>query len=334
MHHDLKPARNHSCWLKVDYAALFENITRHAAQAPLFDFTVPFLAAIWPHIEEDMLRSGIEGVLSLNPRDLITASPSLQRILKPGFKPGEAGYAPEGLIPVLSSFSECLSLSNMAQMCDKRLSFLLLVRSTDTEFGSGDWGLSSICEKIVNLPMLDLHGFYLRRPPAANETGVLRKLMHQAEADQGMFVAPLSEESRGIKNCKPFIAWETLALEENSKGCFPVEIGFWAFPLHSAPDYQIFQADLGRLHGLPADFPVQIGGRPAKVVNVQPETSEYIIDGHFPGPFPVQSHLTGGAQHEPIDLRLWQKADLQNFLGHIKNCPVYLQKSDGLLELL
>lgn len=334
MYHDFNPARNHSCWLKVDYAALLDNIGHHAAHSPLFDLTVPFLATIWPQIEEDMLRAGIEGVLSANPQDLTVVTPALQRIIKPGFKPGEAGYAHEGFIPVLSSFADCLSLSNMAQMLDKRLSFFLLVRSTDAEFGAGDWGVNSICEKIVNLPMIDLHGFYLRRQPAANETAMLRKLLHQAEADNGIFLVPLSEENRNIKNCKSFISWETLALEEESKGCFPVEIGFWAFPLHSAPDYQIFQADLGRLHGLPADFPVQIGGRPAKVINIQPETSEYIIDGHFPGPFPVKSHLTGGTPHEPIDLRLWARTDLQNLLGHIQSCPVYLQKSDSLIELL
>lgn len=329
---DFSPSRNFNCWLKVDYATLLSNIRAHRQRARLLDITAPFLFKIWAHLEDDLLRAGIEGVLSDDPVALLTIGPSLKRILKPGFKSGEIGYAREGLLPVLGSFSECLSLSNMAQMLDQRLRFFLRVRSTVGEYGAGDWGLDSICEQMNSLPMLDLAGFYLHKQLKTVETGILRRHLRQLGSEQAIIMQPLTVSTTENKEFRPYISWESVALENESQGCFPIEIGFWAFPVHSGTDFQIFQADLGRLHGLPESFPAQIAGQTARILDIRPECSEFIIEGHFHGPYPVRGCLTGGNPHEPIDLRQWQIADLKNLLGHLKNCPVYLQKQGKIIE--
>lgn len=328
------PGRAYPYWLRVDYDTLLNNIASHCHDARLIDLTVPFLLKIWSRIEDDLLRAGIDGVLSSDPQALLNVSPSLQRILRPGFRPGETGYAREGLLPVLGSWSECLNLSNTAQIHDQRLPFLLRARSRIGEYGAGDWGLESICEQLHNVPMIDLLGFYTLRQPDPGETAILRRILRRLEAENAMLCLPLASVNSDFKEFRPFLTWETVAIERDGPGCFPVEIGFWAFPVHSGPDYQVFQADIGRLHGLPAgEFPAKIGGYNARISDIQPTHSEFVVEDHLPGPFPAAGFLTGGDAHEPVDLRLWKATDLKNLLAHLDHCPLYLQKDKQIIEI-
>lgn len=332
---DFVATRGYPCWLRIDYDTLLSNIATHLAKAPLLDVSLPFLQKIWPHLEDDLIRNGLTGVLSSSPTFLLSASPSLQRILRPGYRPAETGYAREGLLPVLGSFADCLNLSNMAQIHDRRLPFLLRARARSGEFGAGDWGLDTICEQLTNIPMIDIAGFFLLRQPESNEVFTLRRHLRRLESPHSSLVVPLSLISSDYAEYQPFISAEVLGLESGGSSCFPIETGFWAFPVRSGHDYQLYQVDLGAMHGLPArEFPASIGGCPARQVNLQPGFCEFIVDSHLPGPFPVAGYLTGGPAHAPIDLRAWQPAELLNLIGHMQHCPVYLQTGNRLLEML
>lgn len=302
-------------------------------RAPYVDLSVPLIVAIWPYLEDDLLRAGISGVLSADPRALCKVSGSLQRFLKPGFKPGESGYAPEGIIPVLGSFADCLSLSNMAQMLDQRLTFLLRVRSGESDFAGGDWGIESICQRLGNLPMIDLGGLFLHKCPDIEQQGYLRRLLHQAQAGNSQMLLPLAAADHNAREFRRFTLWENLALGQDEGGCMPFELGFWAFPVSRGADYQVFQADLGRLHGLRKDFPAQIAGKTARIIELWPDSCEFIVSGHYSGPFPACGYLTGGLEHNPVDLRQWEKSDLQTIIGSLDFCPVYLKKDGKTVEI-
>ncbi len=328
------PGKSYPYWLRIDYDTLLSNIAGVSQKASLLDMAMPFLHKIWSHIEDDLIRLGIKGVLSNNPQTLLAVSGALQKILRPNYRPGEAGYAHEGLLPVLGSYSDCLNLSNIAQNHDCRIPFLLRSRARSGEYGAGDWGLDSICEQLQNVPMIDLHGFYFLRQPEPSETSPLRRYLRRLEAHTQMFVMPISVMNSDFKEASPFIDWETVALENAGPGCFPVEAGFWAYPVHAGSDYQIFQADLGSLQGLPyGEFPVQIGGISARLHSLQPEYSEFVVDGQLPGPFPVAGFLTGGRADEPVDLHQWKPTELKSLLAHFDNCPVYLQKNGRTFEI-
>lgn len=313
---------------------MLQNFQQFADQATLVDLSVPFLMTIWNHLEDDLLRAGINSVMSNNPRALCRVSSALQRILKPGFKPGETGYAPEGIIPVLGSFNECLNLSNMAQMLDRRLEFFLRVRSTESEFCGGEWGVEAICQKLNHLPMLDLAGLYFSDCPDYVQTGFFRRMLQEAHAPAPQMIMSLTGARQSGKDFRFFTHWENLALEPGIESCLPFEIGFWAFPVKKGADYQIFQADLGSLNGLRKEFPAQIAEQEARITEVWADRSEFVIAGQFAGPFPVRGYLTGGASHNPLDLRNWDKKDLQTIIASLNSCPVYLQKADQTIELM
>ena len=328
------PTPAHPHWIRIDYPTLLGNIARHCQNARLLDLSLPFMRRIYKTAEEDLVRSGINGVLCSDPRTLLNVSGSMQRILIPGFSPAETGYVREGLLPVLSSFSECLNLSNMAQSLDQRLPFLLRARSRFGEFGAGDWGLDSICEKLPNVPMIDLHGFFLTRPVDESEISSFKRQLRRLESPASMLLIPLAMLENNALKFNPFIEWESVGLEKNSSGSFPVEIGFWAFPIKTGPDYQVFQADLGSASGLPSgDFPAIIGGHNARMQKMQINCCEFVVDRQLPGPFPLAGFLTGGNLHTPVDLRQWQQADLQSLLAHLNNCPVFLQTGNAIVEL-
>ncbi|HNX74637.1 MAG TPA: hypothetical protein PLM07_09110 [Candidatus Rifleibacterium sp.] len=332
--HFFSTTPNHASWIRIDYQTLLGNIARHCQNARLLDLSLPFMRRTYKTAEEDLVRSGINGVLCSDPRTLLSVSASMQRILRPGFSQAETGYAREGLLPVLSSFSECLNLSNLAQSLDQRLPFLVRARSRFGEFGSGDWGLDSICEKLPNVPMIDLHGFFLTRPVDESEVSSFKRQLRRLESPASMLLLPLALTENGTSGLNPFIEWESVGLEKSSNGSFPLEIGFWAFPIKTGPDYQIFQADLGSASGLPSGaFPAMIGGHNARMQNMQINCCEFVVERHLPGPFPVAGFLTGGDLHAPVDLRQWQQTDLQSLLAHLNNCPVFLQTGNDIVEL-
>ncbi len=297
----------------------------------MLDLGLPFLPAIWQYLEEDFLRLGINGVLGNDPNMLCQTGKNMLRILRPGFRPEFSGYAREGLIPVLGSFAECLGLSNLAQMSDQRLSFLLRARSAEPEFGAGDWGLESLCQRLYSLPMLDLHGFYVNYRLDDAETAYLKNLLQRVGG--GSIFLPTAFLNHNTPGFRSFITSEYLSLHEGCKGNFPLEIGFWAFPLKRGPDYMIFHADLGRLHGLQHNFPVQVGGKNARVLALYQEHCELVIDGSLNGPYPVKGFLSGGASHDPVDIRLWNKDDLISLLAHWHDNPVYLATDKKVIEV-
>lgn len=318
------PSKTFPGWLRLDYATLLDNINRVAERSSLIDISVPVIQRIWHHIEDDLLRSGINGVISNAPEALSRVSGQFIRILKPGFRNCETGYAGNDIIPVLSTFADCLALSNMAQMLDRRLTFLLRARSLSPEFAAGEHGLEDICNRAKQLPLIDFKGFFLQKPPEASETASLKGIAARCFSTECRLICPGSTYSK----------WENLALVENAAGIFPLEIGAWAFPVESGSDYQTFQIDLGYSHGLPAAFPARVAGFEARVVETGEDYTELLINGHFQGPYPARCYLAGGSTHDPVDLQSWKISDLRNFLTHEQGFPIYLEKNRTILEVL
>lgn len=330
----LTPNRNSSCWIKIDYDSFMSNIQRNALNAELVDLSPPLFRQIWPYIEEDVLRAGIKGVISATTPILLSAGAGFEKILKPGSRQSDKGYARTGIVPVVSSIAECLALSNLAQSLDQRMTFLVHVRSCDSDIPSGDWNLESICEKLPTLPMIDLAGFYLRFVPQARILGYFRRLLHSAEAVAQRIICPGSASSEKIDGISYYSLWENLAIGVDAVGCFPLEIGCWAYPVRTSSDYQVLQADIGMLHGLPLSFPVLVGGEPARIDRIDTDFCEFIVDKPLAGPFPVRALLTGGSAHQSVELREWRIEDLKNLLGRLDNCPIYLQKKAQLIEIM
>ncbi len=323
-----------SHWLKIDYATLLENILIHAADSDCLDLCAPFYKRIWSYLEDDIIRSGIKSLISVDPELLLTASSSLKKILGPGVSPGAHGYAKESLIPVLGSFSDCLSLSNMAQMHDCRMPFMLRFRSSTIEAVQSDDILEGICERLPTLPMLDLCGFFSHYPVRTEEISALRGNLAHYGLDKKTFYSAAGESGEKSHNVSRYINWQAFALGKNKNGVFPCEIGFWATPVKSGMDYQLFLVDMGLAHGLCNDFPATIGGYDAKVVEVFERHCEMIIQGNHQGPWPVKGFLTGGPAHKCVALERWKESDLRNLLIHLGPCPVYLEKNARIIEIL
>lgn len=334
MSQSFSPSRAFACWLVIDYDTLLDNIARTAEKAVFIDISLPLFQRIWHYMEEDVIRCGIRGVICNDPEVLSLVSPQLTRILKPGFKNTETGYAVEGIIPVLSSFSDCLALSNMAQMVDKRLCFLLRARSLSSEFAGGDWGIEDLSMRIKQLPMIDFSGFFLQRTPDISESAFLKNLSKDCRNLDFSCIFPFDQSCSAGKESVSYSKWENLALCENSEGIFPVEASFWAYPVESGADYQIYQLDLGFSDGLPESFPVKVAGNDAGIVNIFENHCELIIKGHFQGPYPARGCMAGGAAHNPVDLQAWKTKDLRNFLLHFRDFPVYLRKKNVFQEIL
>ncbi|MBU1108157.1 MAG: hypothetical protein KKB51_15905 [Candidatus Riflebacteria bacterium] len=331
-HHN--PNRNSSCWIKIDYDSLMSNIQQYAQNAELIDLSPPLFRHIWPYIEDDVLRAGIKGVISATTPVLLSAGNSFEKILKPCSRQSDKGYARTGIVPVISSISECLALSNLAQSLDQRMTFLVHVRSCDSDIPSGDWNLESICERVSTLPMIDLAGFYLRFVPQARLFGYFRRLLHSAEAVSQRMICPRSSTSEKQYGISHYSLWENLAIDDDAVGSFPLEIGCWAHPVRTGSDYHVFQADIGMLHGIPANFPVLIAGEPAKIVRVEADYCEFVVEKPLAGPFPAKALLTGGSAHQSVELREWRMEDLKNLLGHLDNCSIYLKKKSQLIEII
>lgn len=328
------PDRFSRCWIRIDHDSLMSNIVQVAQSASIIDLGLPMLRQLWPYIEEDILRAGINGLASTDTETLICADASFERILKPGSRQSDKGYARAGIVPVMSSVSECLALSNLAQSLDQRLPFLIHVRSSESDSPSGDWNLESICEKVPSLPMIDLAGFYLRFTPAARLIGYFRRLLHNSEAIARKIICPLDSESEKIEGITCYSLWENLAIAVGATTCFPVEIGCWAYPVRTGSDFQIFQADIGRLHGLPEKFPVLIGNQKAEIERIADDFCEFIIRSPLAGPFPEKALLTGGSALSAVEMSEWKPEALQNLLLHLSDCPIYLQQNSRIIEIM
>lgn len=334
MQRNFAPSKGFPGWLRLNYATFMDNINRAAAKSVFIDISIPIIQRIWHHIEDDLLRSGINGVISDSPGALSRVSGQFIRILKPGFRNCETGYAGSEIIPVLSTFADCLALSNMAQMLDRRLAFLLRARDLSLEFAAGEHGLEDICNRSKQLPLVDFNGFFLQKPPKVSEVTPLKSVAARCFNSDCRLICPGSNFKGSNKDCCTYSKWENLALVDNSEGIFPLEIGTWAFPVESGADYQTYQIDLGLSHGLPAAFPARIGGFEARVVETFENFTELIINGHFQGPYPARCYLAGGSTHDPVDLHSWKISELRNFLTHEQGFPVYLENNQTLLEFL
>ncbi len=334
MQFSFRPDRFSRCWIRVDHDSLIGNIIRAAQTASIIDLGLPMLRQLWPHIEEDILRVGIQGLTCSDTETLLGADASFERILKPGSSQGDKGYARAGIVPVISSVSECLALSNLAQGIDQRLTFLVQVRSADSDSPSGDWNLENICEKVPSLPMIDLAGFYLKFTPSARLLGYFRRLLHNAEAIAQRIICPAAPGSENLEGVTCYSLWENLALDTGAKTCFPVEIGCWAYPIRTGNDFQVFQADIGRLHGLPEKFPIIIGGEAAQIEKISDDFCEFSIHRPLSGPFPEKALITGGSALAAVEMAEWHPEDLRNLLLHISDCPIYLQKKTCIIEIM
>ncbi|PKL48940.1 MAG: hypothetical protein CVV42_08065 [Candidatus Riflebacteria bacterium HGW-Riflebacteria-2] len=334
MQSSFNPDRFSSCWIRIDHDSLMSNIVQVAQTAAIIDLELPMLRQLWPYIEEDILRAGIQGLICSDAETLLGADPALERILKPGSRQSDKGYARAGIVPVMSSVSECLALSNLAQSLDQRLPFLIHVRSSDSDSPSGDWNLESICEKVPSLPMIDLAGFYLRFTPPARLLGYFRRLLHNAEAVAQRIICPLPPGVEVLEGVTSYSLWENLAIGTDTANCFPVEIGCWAYPVRTGSDFQIFQADIGRLHGLPEKFPVIVGGEAAEIEKISDDFCEFVIRRPLAGPFPEKALMTGGSAFAAVEMSEWRPEDLRNLLLHLSGCPVYLQQKTRTIEIM
>jgi len=326
------PDRFNSCWIRIDHDSLMSNIIQTAQKAAIIDLDLPMLRQLWPYIEEDMLRAGIQGLACADTDTLLCADTTLERILKPASRQSDKGYARAGIVPVMSSVSECLALSNLAQSLDQRMPFLVHVRSPESDSPGGDWNLESICEKVPSLPMIDLAGFYLRFTPPERLLGYFRRLLHNAEAIARRIICPLNAGAERLEGVTCYSLWENLATGNNT--CFPVEIGCWAYPVRVGNDFQIFQADIGRRQGLPEKFPVIVGGEIGEVSEISDDFCEFIVRRPLDGPFPEKALLTGGPAFAPVEMSEWQTGDLRNLLLHLSGCPIYLQQKNRIIEIL
>ncbi len=334
MNKPFHPDNFSACWIRADYDSLMSNIVQVAQNAEIIDLGLPVLRHIWPYIEEDMLRAGITGIACSEAPVLLDADPVFERLLKPGSRQSDKGYARAGIVPVMSSASECMALSNLAQSLDERLLFLVHVRSPDSDSPGGDWNLENICEKIPSLPMIDLAGFYLKFVPTERLLGYFRRLLHNAEAVTPKIICPIWHNSDRVEGVAHYSLWENLAIEGNDSACFPFEIGCWAYPVRAASDYQVFQADIGRIHGLPGAFPAIVGGVPAGIEKVCDDFCEFVVKETVTGPFPVKALITGGSALQSVDMQDWHCEDLKNLLRHLDNCPIYLQQQTRLIEIM
>jgi len=334
MQSSFRPDRFSSCWIRIDHDSLTSNIHAVAKSAELIDLGLPLLRQIWPFIEDDILRIGIQGLACADTDTLLGVDASLERILKPGSRQSDKGYARAGIVPVISSVAECLALSNLAQSLDQRLPFLVHVRSADSDTPSGDWNLESICEKVPSLPMIDLTGFYLKFTPPARLLGYFRRLLHNADAIAQRIICPIAPRSESIDGVTCYSLWENLAIDTDAATCFPVEIGCWAYPVRAGSDFQIFQADIGRLQGLPEKFPVIVGGERAEIEKISDDFCEFVVRRQLAGPFPAKALITGGSALAAVEMSEWRPEDLRNLLLHLSGCPVYLQQKNRVIEIM
>ena len=328
------PDRFSRCWIRIDRDSLMSNIIQVAQVASIIDLGLPVLRQLWPFIEEDALRAGIRGITCAETETLLCADTSLERILKPGSSLSDKGYARAGIVPVISSISECLALSNLAQSYDQRLPFLVHVRSSESDSPSGDWSLESICEKIPSLPMIDLIGFYLKFTPPARLLGYFRRLLHNSEAIAQKIICPASPACENLEGVTCYSLWENMSIGSEDISCFPIEIGCWAYPVRSGSDFQVFQADIGRLHGLPERFPVIVGNETAEITKVCDDFCELLIRRPLAGPFPEKALITGGSELAAVEMSEWQIDDLRTLLLQLSNCPIYLQQKNSTIEIM
>lgn len=313
---------SHPGWINLDSKTFLANLYSSISGSMLVDLSIPVLRKTRTHFEDEFIRAGISGFVSDDANSLLAVEPSLLRILKKNAGPETAGYATKGIVPVLFSLTECLSLSNLAQTLDRRIGFYLLCRSLDETLGAGNCGLYVILDNLTNLPMIDLHGMFFDLPQSAQQlkkaTAILAK--HQSIDDK--IIQPAEPDQDPRENLMQIVGWETLGIGKENQMCFCLEIGFWLFPVEKTGKGMLFQADVGALNGLPLSFPVQINGRNAEVISVELNKSFVFLPGFFEGPYPVKAYLSGGNLHNLIDIKNWKAQELKTFISLADNFQV------------
>lgn len=313
-------------WIKLNYNSFLANFQQNVKIAPLLDISLPLIKSVWFELEEDLIRLGLKGVIDSSAEFLVRIEPILIKILKHDFRHENHGYAQAGIIPVISTYSECLALSNLAQSLEQRMPLMILVRGSNTLSFDRD-SIDELCARIPNLPMIDLHGLFFRFSPDKNSIIRWKRLLYDAGAVSNILISPLNKLEQGNLDILPCSLWENFALDEETVGSFPIEIGFSAFPVKSDKSGCIFQADIGRRNGLPRNFPAQISGFDAEVLFVEDDFCELRVKEHIETPYPVSGYLTGGEAYHPIELRQWNIDELKKLIIGLSDCPVYLDKS-------
>lgn len=327
------PSKEYSSWIALNYEVLFKNLSDLNAHTSVIDLSLPLLAKVWSRVEDKILRAGFTYCASNRPTDLLEVSSQFKRILLPSFKPHELGYATEGLIPVLSSYSEILALSNMAQNHDCRPEYFLRIRTLDDKFGSGDFGHFEIMQKVGSLPMIDMVGAFI---DFDSTTQQIKKLSRDLKSVCSQTEPVIIQASNRLttETEKKLVCWELVGLGEQIRP-IAFEAGFWAFPIVTKDNTTLFKVDLGKANGLPEKFVAQIGPFDAKLVQVELDHTIFSVDDFaFDTPQPYKGFLIGSNIANPVSQHSWGIDDLRNFLLHTSEKPLYLINAETVEEIL
>ena len=325
----LKSQANH--WLIYNRDTLLSNIGKYTHDCHWLDMVIPSMGIIWPYICDELKRISISGIISSEPGLLLNLRNDFEGILKPSFAINAVNNIEESITPVLNNYSECISYSNAAQMIGRRLKYYLSVYSTyASDPISGIVNLDNLCMQLDELSLIDFEGFFINRKLPISSYRMIKKKIENANYSDKKVLIPQEHLVDEFKtNFNPYISWEALGLESNSTSCFPIEIGVRAIPARANKNGIIYYIELGKLHGLPNNFPVIINGTKGEIVNVELNYSEIFIELRPESVItPAIATLAGGTPDNPIDIRDWDNNDLKVFLSQLPLCSVYLQSND------
>ena len=310
-------------WIEFDYQVLRENILR--CRPEIFDLSIQLFARIWDKISSDLQLCGTKIVVGADSQKLAALGSEFERILRPGFKPGEFGCAKAGVISVLTRYSQLLALSNQAQSDDCRYRFLLRISTMSDYFSSSEFGWQEIVQRLGSLPMIDLVGFWLENEVGAQQRAILRRHL---TAENSFFIDDISSSPLSSAS------WQILGL---GKEVLPVpfSVRFWAYPFLIENSRVLLRIGLGQVNGLPERFPVMVENRSAEVIERGIDHCVIAIDK--PGdnlPARCAGHLLGGNVSEPVSPHSWHAQDLKCFLQHWQELPVYMKDAEQVFEFL
>lgn len=321
----MKLHKNSRAWININYSCLVNNIQNLDLSRSVVDLSFPALASIRQHIEQDLSRASLKGYIADRPELLNIKESSILKILGPLINKHDFGYAIEGILPILSSYSECLSLSNLAQTTNKRLAFMIHLRSVEEAFGAGDEGVYELLFNCRKLPMIDLSGFYTELDYDDIILKRLLRMLRSAESKYNLIISP-NCALPNHDNCLSVCSVKLFGISDNQDSMLnsPLEIGYWAYPVKKYNKGILFRMDLGMKDGLPSHFPTQIAGMDADVKEVGISSSLVYLPRFFEGPFPAKGALTGGNKYEPVNIKDWNAQSLETILRLLKNVPVDL----------
>ncbi|GAB4272532.1 MAG: hypothetical protein Kow0029_11220 [Candidatus Rifleibacteriota bacterium] len=322
------PSKQYSGWIGFNAEVFLSNLQKFSGGRYILDLSIPILAQTAVKFDEDLIRCGFKFLACDRARVLANLCRRFSGIMLPGFSPDELGYASDGLLPVLSAFSEILCLSNMAQSYDVRYGFILRIRTNDEAFSYCNTGFRNLLGRISTLPMIDLRGLFIDFEADEKE---INKIVREISAAFDLESILVFGKDNCITPLK-LLGWEVLGLE-NSMLPLPFELGFWAYPIKTELNKILYRTDFGLKEGLPDSFPVKINNRIAEVTKVDFDHCILSVEA-IETPSPAKGYFLGGDNYEPVSQHHWRGKNLKNLLWHYRNLPVYVISEETTEEIL